>query len=152
MKLDTDSGTCGVVALGKHAVSTAIGVAAIAVGNEVAAIIKRRHRGLILRAGYGGIDQKLGALWRAIGLILLGKNAPAGTIHTGILIRPGHHKTTTDKTGDLGIHLASQHIAIDQEFRPNDDTFGVIALTEYAIARPILSVGFPDYDVSTVGQ
>ncbi len=134
----------GVVLLG-------VDLAAVAPGDDEAAIGEGRHRRLLLAAGGGGIDPELAAQGCAVVGVALGEDARAAStiLEVG---SPAHHEAAPGQRRDARLVLVVFREGIDAELAAQGRTVGREALPEYPGIAAILAVRAPGDDEAAVVQ
>ena len=127
--------------------------AILAVGfpsDHEAAVFERRHRRIILMARSVGVDLELIAEAIALRVITLTKDTVVRTILTAGL--PGDDKAAVQQGRNIRLCLLTRGVAVGLELITVRAAIGVEALAIDAVARAILTAGFPGNDEAAVGE
>ena len=101
----------------------------------------------------GGVDQDRAARRRAVGVVALGKHAPApAAAFVAAVVLPGDHVAAVREARDLRGALLAGRNRVDAELRAHRFARGAVALGVGAPARGVLGVGVPGDHVAAVRQ
>ena len=141
----------GRIALAQHVVAVTgggVGVVA-AIRDDEGSVGQPQHRRFVLAAEEGGIDSKLGAGRRSIGVVAL--RIDTDTAAVAEVGTPRDDVATVDQPRNARFILSAQRLRVDLELRPCRRAVGVVALGKYAVRVAVLCVlGHPGDHVAAI--
>ena len=77
----------------------------VAPGDDEAAVVEAAHRGFVLAAGYGAVNEELVADRIAVGGVALGADIAAGAAAVAAVIAPGNDIAAIGQARNIGLLL-----------------------------------------------